>query len=675
MDRVSFGTTALRAPFSPTDSRLDHQVPLAEVRVSAAQGVKTRYWSAPFPDAADVVAWAAQNRIPVDPAVDRYATGVWERDLEAAARFNAVRPSTDERATVTGLTSTLLEQQQVAVLATSKAWLMHPDGTKQHRGMLIADEPGLGKTIIALSALRAAPNESARAVVVCPTSLTKNWVAEMRQHFTSDTFTPWVAHGITPTDVPEGTDVVVIGWEILHAWVDTLKAWKPDAIVGDEGHYVKSGAQQTRSREVVARNTDGSLERDASGNVKMTKEKRVISGSARASAILKIGSDVARRHGLVVALTGTPIVNRPVELLALLEFVGVHHLLGGGNAYRMRYCGPKKKSIGNGRETYDFSGSSHLLELNTRLAASGHYLRRTKQTLVDAGVLPPKYVDGAYCYDYTARPRPWRVDVAPADMARYREAEGEVVDFFSARAQEIAHTLRVDVRSDRVRKKMVGEGKSQLQRIAELRLLAAQIKVPLIIAKIESLIARGEKVVVAAHHREIVDQYAEAFTGLKIQGGMGVDKIEAAKALFNETPVNEHPVLVLSVEAGKTGHTLCKQALHGAGQSCALMVFAEQVWTPGDEAQAQDRIWRIGQDRTVHISNALLPGTIDEDIYAQRGRKRTVVNAAIDAVDPDATGTGEKGIGALALTFVRQFQTGGAAQRTTSRPGARVGGP
>ena len=161
------------------------------------------------------------------------------------------------------------------------------------------------------------------------------------------------------------------------------------------------------------------------------------------------------------------------------------------------------------------------------------------------------------------------------------------------------------------------------------------LKVPYILGVVDAAIDRGEKVVIAAHHKDVVSAYSDHYTGLRIRGEMGVKAIEEAKRLFNETPVDEHPVLVLSIEAGKTGHTLCKQTLHGVGKACALMMLAEQMWTPGDEAQVQDRIWRIGQDREVTITNALLAGTIDEQIYEQRAKKKRTIDAAIDAIPTD----------------------------------------
>lgn len=638
----------IRAPYIPALSGLGRMIPLAEKRTSKATG---NYWNVPLADAQAVVDLAGQHGVDVDQSVRDFAGACWATELSATARSTATDLGFDAPAQVRGLTTSLLDMQQVPVLSAAASRVLTADGSAGHRALLVADEPGLGKTLLALSAVRLEGQECARVLVICPTSLTANWQSEMLQHFEFGTFQPWVAQTLTSQPVPPGVDVVVIGWDVLQAWADTLVKWKPDAVIADEGHYAKAGRLRTAKKTQVVKDTDGALVRDEAGNLQMEEVRKTLSGSARASAVLSIGSAVAKNRGLVVALTGTPIVNRPLELLPLLDFIGVLHIFGGSSAYKNRYCGPKQVSTGGGRTAWTYTGASNLLELNARLASSGHYVRRTKQTLVTSGLMKPKYVDGVQYYDYVTAHRPWVIAPSPEEAREYSQAEEELAGFFAERAVEIARDLRTTVDTEKVRKKVAADAAKHLKRIAELRQVTARLKVKYVAAKVMEMAGRGEKVVIAAHHRDIVDLYADTFTGLKIQGDMGVQKIERVKELFNATPVTEHPVLVLSVEAGKTGHTLCKQTLHGVGPACAYMVFAEQIWTPGDETQAQDRIWRIGQDREVRIINALLANTIDLSIYSQRARKRAIVAAALDAVDPDLRSRADserEGVGVLA---------------------------
>ena len=637
------------------------------------------WWETTTADAPAVVAFADSKGLSVAENVCQYAEALWRHEASNMATATAVATDPDDAVEVTGLKSTLLETQRVLVAASVDAWFTPPGQDKlRHRGVLLADDQGLGKTLTALSALRVKGHETKRALVVCPTSLTENWMTEVREHFTEGTFTPWVATTRTPSDVPEGVDMVVIGWDVLPDWVTTLAAWSPMAVIADEGHYAKSGKQRKRKETEPERDSNGNIvykngkatmvpvmvEKKGPGGKPVldsdgvpVKEQKVtvLSGSARAEAVLEIGKTVSKNHGLIMPMTGTPIVNRPLELLPLIEFSGVEKLFVSGKEFKERFCGPKWVSIGNGRQAKEYKGASNLLELNTRLLTSGVYFRRTKQVLVDQGLLKKKYVDKVYYYDYEATPRPWTIQLNAEERAEYEEIKAQTQMFFRGRAEEIAAERRSSVHAELVQKKVAAEGAKHLKRITELRQATAKLKVPYVIEQTQRLIDRGEKVVIVAHHRDVVAAYAEAFGDLRIQGDMGSKAIEESKALFNGTSVEEYPVMVLSVEAGKTGHTLCKQSIEGAGPACAYMIFAEQIWTPGDESQAQDRIWRIGQDREVFIANALVDRTIDQDIYQQRLKKRWVFNAVIDSIDSaslDAAQSEKSGAGELARQLV-----------------------
>jgi SWI/SNF-related matrix-associated actin-dependent regulator 1 of chromatin subfamily A len=149
---------------------------------------------------------------------------------------------------------------------------------------------------------------------------------------------------------------------------------------------------------------------------------------------------------------------------------------------------------------------------------------------------------------------------------------------------------------------------------------------------VQSKVDSGLKVVVAAHHRDIVNALAAKFGGLKIQGGMSVDDVEDAKRRFQDLSVEESPVIVISIQAAKTGHTLT------AAQD---IVFMELPWTPADVQQTYSRLHRIGQPGSVTATYALLESSIDEEIMALIEKKRDVV--------AEATG------GAMELEVVRRM--------------------
>ena len=209
-------------------------------------------------------------------------------------------------------------------------------------------------------------------------------------------------------------------------------------------------------------------------------------------------------------------------------------------------------------------------------------------------------------------------------MAEYKKAEADIVEFLVERAKQIAKELGESPHSAGVRARMKAESAQNLIKLSVLRRLAAHAKMESIVEWVESRTAGGAKVVVAAHHRDIVDFLANRFGGLKIQGGMTVDEVEAAKKKFQED--SSATVIVCSIQAAKTGHTLT------AAQD---ILFVELPWTPADVDQTYSRLHRMGQRGSVTATYALCADTIDEEIYALISSKRSVVNAAVDGGSPE----------------------------------------
>jgi len=600
-------------------------VPTAFERVEHGR----HYWTVPTMDAQAVLTWAESLALRIDNEVRAEAATRWTAELDAFMLSRSTEM--DAPPVITGLVTPLMKQQEVAVSVIER-----------FRTVLVADEPGLGKTLEALAAARIEGRESERAVVICPSSLTANWLSETISHFEFGSFTGYIAEGNTPSPIQPNIDIVIVGWAVVGQWAETLAAWKPDAVIIDEGHYGKSGVQRkktTTKTAQIAPNVFGVVE-----------ETKLVGGTARATGAGIVAKAVTHRKakdGMVVVLTGTPIVNAPVEMLALLEMMGVENLFGGPVMFKERYCGPTDTFIGAGRgpkrDGYQrvYDGASNLSELNTRLRASGHYLRRTKEYMVKDGTMPPKFVDGVEYYDLEATREPWIITPHTGAMEEYRRVERETRAYFADATREIAQRLRDRPDSAKVATALRKDGAKHLKRIAALRVAAARVKLPTIVSRVHELVAAGERVVIAAHHRDVVDLYADQFSGIRIQGGMTRSEVERDKQLFNAGAIEAHPVIVVSIEAGKTGHTLCKQAIEGVGPACANMILAEQIWVDGDEIQMQDRIWRIGQDRPVHITNALLADSIDIPIYYRRQKKRLIALSAIDAEAPPSERDGD----------------------------------
>src|SRR4051812_7701296 len=164
------------------------------------------------------------------------------------------------------------------------------------RRTFLADEQGLGKTVQALAALEA--DGAYPAVVVCPASLKLNWRREAERWLPHRSVGVIAGTGATPPLA----DIAILNYEIVHAHRARLSLAKPKALVLDESHYVKN--PRAKRTKAVRRLADGMPE-----------------GSLR------------------LALTGTPVMNHPDELIAQLRVLGRLEEFGSGARFSRRFQG------------------------------------------------------------------------------------------------------------------------------------------------------------------------------------------------------------------------------------------------------------------------------------------------------------------------------------------------
>jgi hypothetical protein len=400
------------------------------------------------------------------------------------------------------------------------------------------------------------------AVVACPSTLVLNWAKEAARWTPGRTVQVITDRKAAPIDTP--ADLTVVGWANLSFWHEHLVA--PQAFVCDESHYAKNpAAQRTKAAVTLARTVPD--------------------------------------DGIVLCLTGTPITNRPAEFAPQLDILGHLGELGGRWGFYRRFCGAFRDRFGH----WHIDGASNLNELHERLRQKC-YIRRTKADVL--AELPPITHD------------PVVVTTDSKLMREYAKAEADIARYVAERARQIAIELGENPRSAAVRARLAAEANEHLVRISALRRIAALAKMPAIVEWVETRVESGAKVVLAAHHRDVVDALADRFGGLKIQGGMSVEDVERHKAAFQEQSVTDAPVIVLSIQAAKTGHTLT--AAHDVG-------FVELPWTPADVDQTIARVYgRLSDLHGATATYLLADGTIDETIFRLIGQKREVVDAVTD---------------------------------------------
>lgn len=513
------------------------------------------------------------------PGVEEAIDALWARHDKIISDGRSMQ---GEALSVPGLVGTLRPFQAAGVRFAA-----------EHERVLISDEMGTGKTLQALATC--AYTDSWPLLVVCPASLKLNWAKEVLRWFPHKK--PVVLGGTpvrggTPYTVrlggkqvhvsatyDEGADVVILNYDILHSWSGTLLDFGFKMIVVDESHYIKEGtAKRTQYVLFMATGWSPSLKSYVHPGIK----RRIL-------------------------MSGTPMLNRPKELITQLQALGRIGEIGGVKHFLERYCDPKP---GCGGRT-DYSGASRLDELNRRLAL--FTVRRLKRDVLSE--LPPKM----------------RVEVpiAISNWREYDEASRDIVLWIKnelAKDEEFVSQLLAESNGDESYAweaiESAGEKAARaevLVRFAKLKRIIARGKMDHALAWINDFLQSGKKLVVFAWHRETAVELAGALGAPMIIGGTSIkDRDSAVEAFQNDA---ECRVIVLNIKAGGVGLTLT------AGSD---VLFCELGWSPGDMEQAEDRVHRIGQADTCTAWYLLGAGTIEEEIYELIESKRRVVGESID---------------------------------------------
>ncbi len=408
------------------------------------------------------------------------------------------------------------------------------------RRTFLADEQGLGKTIEALAALQA--DGAFPAAVVCPASMKLVWQRECERWIPGRSVAVLHGRGVEgwSTSGAGVADIVLCNYDILEAHAERLAARDLRAAIFDESHYCKDPRRK------------------------------------RTKAAIALAERVAD-DGLRLALTGTPILNRPKDIVAQLRLVGRLGDFGSG--------------AGLGRR---FRGAKALDRLHWNLRAHC-YVRRTKADVLPQ--LPAK--------------RFASVPVELDNAGEYRLAEADVVAWL--------RTQPLDLRSLEA-KVAAALRAEQLARLNYLRRLAASGKLRAAIAWIEDFVACGEPLVVFAHHREVQRALVEHFPGAAHV--LGDDALaDRAAAVDDFQRPDGPPLIVCSLQAASQGITLVR---------ASNVAFLELDWTPARHDQAEDRCHRIGQHDAVTAYYLLAAQTIDEQMAGVLQRKRAVIDAVTD---------------------------------------------
>lgn len=453
---------------------------------------------------------------------------------------------------------------------------------------LVGDEMGLGKTIQALGLINA-DSTIRNVLIVCPASLRLNWRREAEKWLVRSFRIHVVeAAGAAPADA----EIVILNDERLKgahgkALLDSLMARSWDLLVVDEAHRLKD--PRTQRAEILLGFEDRKT-------------------GTRTPGL----ADRARRK---LFLTGTPLPNRVKELWPLVHAAAPIEF-GNFFSFAKRYCDAHQEQVGHGRwakMVWNFDGSSHLDELQTRLRASCMVRRLKRDVLTE---LPPKRrqvvilpTNGA-ARAVAAEREAWE---AQEEMLTTLRAE---VELAAASGDEAAYRSAVGA--------LDAAGKVAFEEISARRHEVELAKVDAVVEHVNDVLDTLEtrKVVVFGWHKDAI---AATVAGLGaercrvITGDTPMEDRQAAVDAFQTDAGVE--VIIGTIGAMGVGLTLTA--------SCTVL-FQSLSWVPSDVSQAEDRCHRIGQKASVNVQHLVLDGSLDARMAQVIVEKQDVADRALD---------------------------------------------
>lgn len=485
-------------------------------------------------------------------------------------------------------------------------WITLRDST------LEADPMGAGKTI--MCALAANLLKCRKVLIIVIASVKTNWRMEFRK-WNLMAREAGLTCACAQGSFWPGTDVVVVNYDILERFRTRYKF-----VTDENGNIVKPmRTELVKVGEIDQTHWDLAIV-DECHKIKGIKADRThaIIGEYRGRHCLMEPIKADRKIGM----SGTPIVNRPVEIWPIAYWLWPHSF-PDFHAFGMRYCGGARKQIFPGAmrknkkgelvkaKAWDFKGNTNEEELNLRLRLLGMISRPKAITHVGIPEKTRKIIE----FDIPALNR----------LIEDEKNEFRAVDSAETELRTKAEASLV-FNDDQGWRKAMSELKesviADVNRLTKIRLDVARAFLPHVIEYIKEQLAEmaenkePQKIVVFAWHQEIADALEREFLGkcIKIHGGVPTDVRKSLETRFQTE--DSCQLAIGSIGAMGTGMTLT---------AAALCLFVELHWVPGEMMQAEDRLHRITQTRQCQMRYLVPTGSISAVMAARVIEKLEII--------------------------------------------------
>lgn len=469
----------------------------------------------------------------------------------------------------------LLSRKDIELLIDSLPLLKKPRSYQMdylyyavnHGNHINGSSVGTGKSLC--SVLYAEMLDLFPCMVVCPASVKSGWLREWKET-NPDRRVSVISTSSPPEDFE--ADVIVINYDILgkrtekngktsiEVRLDGMKKKKFSLVIADEIHFLKN----------------------------------------RKSIRSKTFKKLAGKSSAIIGLTGTLIMNRPVELLNILALIGRLKEIAPDDPYHHyffeRYCNLKETFWG-----MDMTGASNIKELNDLLTKCCYFHVSKRDALKE---LPPVTENMVEC--------------EITNKKAYKAAEEDLLEFIFKHFKD----------EERVEKAARAE---YLVKMNLLKQLSLEGKVKAIKKWIEEWLEANEddKLLVFGSHSTILKDIQKFFkNSLLVIGETTGKKREKVLSDFSSDPSKR--LLFANIGCLGTG-------VDGLQKVCSNMAILELPPRPSDLVQVIGRLERSGQQNPVTIQYLLSSSTIDKDLWEMLKNKKSVTDMLNKGFEDDSS--------------------------------------
>ncbi|SGY44286.1 BQ5605_C001g00138 [Microbotryum silenes-dioicae] len=527
-------------------------------------------------------------------------------------------------------------------------------------GCIMADEMGLGKTLQCITLmwtlLKQSPiaNRPAidKAIVVCPSSLVRNWANELGKFIHLDFVSErgcsrhdaaptvkWLGEGAVSPMAIDGktsaadnlaqirqwcsskgksvvTPIVIVSYERLRSLTDELGQTEIGLLLADEGHRLKNSDNQTYT------------------------------------ALMSI--NCKRR----VILTGTPIQNDLNEYFSLLSFCNPGYL-GTKQDFHKCYEMPILRGRdGEATEKQQEVGTEKLKELSTKV--NKFIIRRTNDLL--SKYLPVKYEHVVFC-----ALSPFQLALyqrfmhAPETKKLLRGQGSQPLKAITILRKLCNHPDLLDFDEDFPNvEDLFPPGYDPREKRSRYKILQTELSGKL--AVVDRFLEKmrrdtNDKIVLISNFTQTLDVLGQLcstrkYGFLRLDGTMSTDKRQKLVDRFND-PEGKELVFLLSSKAGGCGINLIganRLILFDPGQSRVKYLepvgssivtgphhAASADWNPASDMQALARVWRDGQKKNCFVYRFVATGTVEEKselcshFFQRQSHKQNLSSCVVDS--------------------------------------------